>query len=1286
MIRRMQKRIGLTALLAGLLWINDIHSQQSEANFDHLTIEQGLSQNAVNCMLQDHHGFMWFGTQEGLNLFDGYSFSVFRHDRQDSFSLSNDYVQCLYEDEEENIWVGTLSGGLNKLDRKTQKFIRFGAGHSGGILSNNIWSIIGDSDSSLWIGSFGGGLTRFYYKSGRAVNYKYDSTNIHSLSHNRIRVITKDGRGKLWIATVGGGLNYFDPSRETFTRFVTKPGRPDILPHDNVWSLFIDRDRRLWIGTIGGGLYYLNLDEFYSNGKAVFHKLDRQLSQPLSDDKIWSIYQDNNRILWIGTSTGGLNRLQYRTPLEERTPVTVSVYQNDVYNFYSIAHNAISSIMEDRSGILWYGTYGGGISRFDPKRQKFNSVRAIPGVSNTLNSSMIWSFWERADGRIWIGTDKGVNLYNPESNQVEAWSMDVKARTRIRALLEDHNGQLWLGTENGLLHYHPETHAFKRFVNHPDNPNSLSNNTVFALLEDREGDLWIGTFGGGLNRYKPSTGVFTVYKNNPRDSGSISNNSVRALYEDRSGNIWVGTLSGLNRFDIKTGRFHRYSYDPSNPGSISGNIIISFCEDQRGQLWVGTYGGGINRYVSQNDRFVSITERHGLVNNTIYGVLSDAQNHLWISTNRGLSEITIHNDTLRGFRSFDRRSGLQSNEFNVGAYMKSRTGVMYFGGINGFNRFHPDSIRENPYQAPVFITAVRINHQAIDINPRIRPVETIHLSYRDYMVSFEFSALDYTNPEKNQFRYMLEGLDQEWIRPGSLRIASYTNLDPGTYLFKVTGTNSDGVWSPFTASVRVIVASPFWKTPWFYLATVFFIAFIVMTWHRLRVKNIREQNKRLEELVNQRTNELRHQQVELENKNAELEHKNRTLENIDAIVKSINAVIDFPSVMKALTDNALQWPGVEAVEIWMTPLNQSMFRLLFAAGKSAEQSRESLSASEAHEYFIIEGLQPRPDIYIKSYGNPPSAVMTLVIQIPASMRSGYRQSDQEPEAMKGYIAFINRARPDAFTDETVSLLDNLKEHFINAFIKAMILEELKQLNEKKNEFLGIAAHDLRNPLHAITSFIKMILIDINHNRFNVDSVQDDLISILNAAERMSMLINHLLDISAIESGKVRLDLHQDNLNYILDECERLHKKAAMQKNIQLVIEKNPEVPDLLIDRSRIIEVLDNLLSNAIKYTYPGGHVRVYPELLPSEVVVHCQDTGQGLSDEDLKKVFVGFNKLSAVPTAGEASTGLGLAIVKKIVELHGGRVWVQSRKGTGSTFSFSLPLTRLAALPEQQTI
>lgn len=842
--------------------------------FDHLSLEQGVSHNLVFSIHQDRHGLMWFGTMYGLVKYDGRQYTVYRHDPRDEHSISFNDVIAIYEDRQGKLWVGTWGGGLNKFDPAGGKFTRYlhDPNDSTSLGHNVVWAICEDQQGEIWIGTEAGldklvaGAQANEKDNGAVVSakekfthYSFESLRPNNSRKAAIRAIHEDRTGRLWIGTLGGGLQLLDRERQQFLCFKRDAANLASLSHNFIQSIYEDKAGNLWIGTAGGGLNQLvdlnGADKSShsapslnpENAQFIHYQHEPKDPYSLSDNSVGPIVEDRQGSLWIGTLAGGLNKF-------DRTQGRFIRYTYNPDDPQSLSSNNIVALCEDRSGILWIGSYHGGVDKLDPHQYKFEHFKNTSANPNSLSHNLVRAIYQDRAGVLWIGTyGGGLNkmLTSTERDNDSPRFFHYRADRRkaeglrsdyITAISEDQTGTLWVGTSGGLHAFDRTRRRFTSYQNDPQIPQSLSSNAVTAICEDHTGELWVGTEGGGLNRFDREQKRFKSYQNDATNSHSLSHNFIHTIYEDRSGALWVGTYDGLNKFDRRTETFSRYQHRLDDPSSLSNDYVYTIYEDKAGTLWVGT-SDGLNKLDRVQEKFKSYHEQDGLPNNVICGILEDDHGAFWISTLKGLAKF---DPSMETFRCYDVSDGLQSNMFTISAFHKNRNSEMFFGGINGFNRFHPSRIKANSFAPPILLTALKIFDKPVSLALSQQNSRTIELRHTDNFITFEFAALSYSHPERNQFAYKLEGLDRDWIYGGTRNTASYTDLPPGHYIFHVKGANHDGVWNEAGASLPIFIAPPFWRNWWFYglMSAVFVLSVFLL--YRLRLRHERQRIAEIE--------------------------------------------------------------------------------------------------------------------------------------------------------------------------------------------------------------------------------------------------------------------------------------------------------------------------------------------------------------------------------------------------------------------------------------------------------
>lgn len=908
--------------------------------FERISIEHGLSQSTIYSIFQDKSGFLWFGTEDGLNKYDGYGFEVYRHDPDDPQSLSDNTILSIFEDHYGVLWIGTYGRGLNRFDRDSNQFTRYRNNPSdpASLVYDTVTVINEDATGNLWIGTWDG-LDKYDRESDEFIHYKHDPDDRNSLSHNTVTAIHLDRAGDLWIGTFGGGLNRYDESADQFIPYRHDIVNPNRLSSDYVTSICEDQNGYLWIGTADRGLNKFDPDseEFTQLG------LSEDYQESVGQDSITTVQTDRSGIIWIGTDGNGLNLLDPSTGKFLKL-------RNDQGDGFSLSLDYINEIFVDRSGIIWVGTFGGGINKYDPLTARFIHYRHIPGNPNSLSANSVMSISMTEDGNLWIGIFGGgfdfldreegrISHYKHNPNDPNSLSEDY-----VWYVLEDRLGIVWIGTTGGGLNrFDPISGEFTRFIHDPENPNSLSMDYVNVIYEDRDGFLWIGTNGGGLDRFDRKTGEFYHYLNDPDTTDSLSGNQIWDIMEDRTGRLWIGTGGGgISVLDQETGKFSRFMHDPDDPTSLGDTDVFSIYEDREGTIWIGTYGSGLDRFDLTLGEFKHYRESDGLPNNVVYGILEDEQGYLWLSTNLGLSRFDPKSES---FKNFDVSDGLQSNEFNVGASLSTETGEIFFGGINGLTSFYPGDIQETAYMPPVVLTALSQGGKALVPEKSVETLDDIVLDWSNNNFEFEYVALNFSHPEKSQYAYKLEGFDQDWNQLGATRYGRYTNLPGGTYTLRLIATNSDGIWNEDGASIKVRVVKPFWETWWFIGIITLVVMAGVATGYRFRIRSVEARSEELENQVKVRTDEINRRRLELE-----------ALYHADEV---IDQYITLDNRLRALVDVAIDILNADKSSIFVRDQTKEKFTVKVARGFSSD-------AIEKFSFKLGEGIVK----YLTEIGEP----------------------------------------------------------------------------------------------------------------------------------------------------------------------------------------------------------------------------------------------------------------------------------------------------------------------------
>lgn len=832
-------KISLRSIAYLILLLSNMELSSQNMSFEQVSSEKWLYQRNITCLTQDQQGYIWFGTNNGLYRFDGYSVKEYRRDAHNLNSLNHNNVNCIYTGKDGIIWIGTW-GGLTRFDPITQNFSHYKHDPKNlkSISNNDVRAIVEDSKGNLWVGTFGGGINRLKKASSDFESYQYSNRTTSSISSNYINVIKCDSQGILWIGT-RRGINRLDPKTLIFTIPQNNSIKNEAQQWTNVTSILEDSKKNIWFGSSGGGLFKLTS----ANGNVQNYLHDLKNKQSISSNTINSLCLEENGHLWIATSEG-VNVLNLKS--EE-----IQHVQNNPKNPSSLLNNDVRHLLRDRSGLIFIVT-AEGINLYSQLGGRFKKFQKNPNELESLSSNAINCFLESSDGLIWIGTRDGLNRFDRLTARFQQFRMisNIKSElvsNEIKSMLIDQKGRFWIGTSNGLNLFDPISKKVSVFRFDRYNENSL-NNEIISLSQTRNGEIWAG-IRKGLLKFNPDSGSFKLFKPDPSVSENQISNSVYAIKEDLFGKLWIGTLGGgLSNFNRETGKFTTYRNNPNDTLSLSNNSVISIHEDQFGFFWVGTYGGGLNKLNRKTGKFINYSARNGLPDDMIYSIEEDKFGHLWMSTNLGLVKFDTK---LKTFRNYDILDGLQSNEFRIGASKRLQSGELIFGGIAGFNLFKPDNINENNYIPPTVITEFKVLNKPFPIIGK-----RVELKYNENFFTFEFSSLSYALSDKNQFAYKLEGFDEEWIYCGSRRINSYSNLSPGEYIFHVKSSNSDGLWDEKGEQITIIIDRPFWLTWWFIAFCVILGSTFIFLGFRYRTRSINSRNIELEEKVRRRTADL----------------------------------------------------------------------------------------------------------------------------------------------------------------------------------------------------------------------------------------------------------------------------------------------------------------------------------------------------------------------------------------------------------------------------------------------
>ncbi len=822
-----------------------IKAQDSNLKLDQISLNEGLSNSVVNVIFQDKKEYLWFGTQDGLNKFDGYNFTVYKYHPNDSLSIQDNWIETIAEDNYGRLWIGTQRGGVSVFDPEKEMFVNFShsSQNKNSLLNNRVWDVKVEDSNTVWIGT-ASGLDKFNISQNKFTHYVHNAIDTNSISSRSVNAIYIDDAGNLWLGMWGNGLNKFDRKKNKFIHFRFDNGKNDFSGRNKIKSIRKLNDHKILLGTKAGLLVF----DIYNYSWSPFIPAD---NFNFGKYTILSILKDDSGNIWLGTHHNGILKIDGKTNL-------VTKYSANLLNKDFLQDNWVHAILEDKTHNIWFGT-GKGIEKYTPLKQKFINIVHNPYDKNTISQGEVLSVCEDSDGFVWLGTwNGGLNRFNSVKNEFKLYVNDPKdpnslPNNIVWSVLEDHNKNIWVGTYNGLAKFDKKKEKFKIFKHNHKDSTSISFSNISTIFEDLNHNLWVGTWGGGINLFDSTGNKITYFIHNQNDSTSLSDNLINVIFQDKDNRIWIGTNSGgLNLYNPMSNDFSHFTYDPENKFSLSNNSVKSIYEDNNGYLWIGTAGGGLNKFDIDSKKFYRFTEDNGLSNNSVNNIIGDFSNNLWLCTNFGLSRFNLKTEK---FLNYYEEDGITGNQLNSSGIM-CKDGSIFIGGMGGATVFFPKQIVINKRKPPVVITAVKKVNKRLKILKDANNVDKVSLNYNENTFSIEFAALDYSNPKKNKYAYKLIGFNKDWIYAGNERIAHYTNIDPGIYVFRVKASNNDGIWNEDGASVVIEIIPPFWATIWFRVLVGLILLGLIFWMFRRKIKSVEIQNIKLEKLVKKRTAEL----------------------------------------------------------------------------------------------------------------------------------------------------------------------------------------------------------------------------------------------------------------------------------------------------------------------------------------------------------------------------------------------------------------------------------------------
>ncbi len=1267
----------------GFLW--PYQSEYSPVKIEGVRATNGLSTNAVQCIVQDHQGYLWLGTQDGLNKFDGYRFTTYQPKSSVPGTLSDNFILSLCVDRDGTLWIGTHFGGLNRFNWKTESFVQFrhDPDDPSSISSDYVSCIYQDRAGMLWVGTIRGGLNRMDGVTETFTCFRHDRRNNSSISSDSILSIYEDREGTLWVGTLGGGLNRYDWRTDRFTRYLHDPGDPTTISGNEVMAVYQDSGGGLWLGTSGG------LDRFIrGENRFVHYRHEPGNLKSLCHNAVGAICEDHSGRLWIGTGTAntvgnGISLLDLKTQ---------AIIPSNQWNVApgELENSTVRAICKDTVGAMWLGAFGKGLYQYDSRRYRFLCFGGKNQPCGITGGRNVWAIHEDGDGGLWVGTiDGGLNYLNRRTRRFKNFKNKRNDRfslidNSVRALYEDSAGFIWVGTDSGLARLDKSTGRFNHFVSRADEPQSLSSNRVTAVTEDHRKNLWVGTWGGGLNKREKGTGNFQRFLYSPGNPRSISGNKITCLFVDHGGNLWAGTSAdGINRFIPSENAFKRYRNEPGNGNSLSVDTAMSICETvtaEREILWIGTWGGGLNGFERKTGGFEYYTTEHGLASNSIYGLLVDEEGNLWMSTNKGISKFNPREITCANYTVAD---GLQGNEFNQGAYHLGPSGQMYFGGPHGFNCFYPSEITSNRNIPPIVLTDFKIFGHSIKGKTPYRlkygknNEMSIRLDHRETHFTFEFAALEYTNPFNNQYAYKLEGFDGDWIWCGTRKSADYTNLDGGNYVLRIMGSNNDGIWNKEGISLRITITPPLWENWWFQALVLAILLVSGALPFYIRAKKFRV--------------EILHQeqaQKVMKRSMAEFQKARELMEVRHAeVLKLVSAI---SSILIAIDSRGRVYQWNEPAEKFFNILHGEIDRQSFVEVLARCIKKEDLEAILKRGIDIADGQRERRGGASGTVLSGTSAVHEMEIRVNVNESHRLLSVHLNPildktGVQRGLLLLcedITRRRVEEARKNLLLKLQSVGQmhagisHEINTPIQYIRINSkiISNFFDKLLTFYDRCKKRLDN----MTGEKERQVVEEVLSWVDESAISSSMASGLEATEMIEEGVNRVLEVSkamkeVFHPGGEHMELC--NLNELL-KSTLIVSRYHIRKYAEIETAWEENLPLIMCFPGQLNQVFLNLLGNAADAVKEGGKrgkVTISSCRRDNEVVVEICDTGTGIPQELKEKIFFPF-----FTTKGFGlGTGQGLSMAKKIIEEnHGGKIYFESRSNAGTSFFIHLPLER----------
>lgn len=1258
--------------------------QRRRILFTNLTSDDGLTGGAVRAIVQDRQGFIWIGTENGLDRYDGYELRHYRHETGDPDSLSGNDISTLHLDSRNQLWIGTGSSGLNRLDTFSEKITRYR--HDGddpnSLNHDAVTCVLEDCTGTIWIGTKAG-LTLFDSKTGRSERFANRDNVTGTLRTDFVTSLHEDGDARLWMGTIDGSLCLFKSDTRTF--------EPVWRTGVEIGAICSDGKGSIWAATLGDGLHLYDPE---SKAARRFTHTPGDPDSIIASRNVHTVFCDGNGDIWAGTAKG---LCFFNSAIG-----SFKTYRNDALDDRSLTDDDVFSIYEDGKNVLWIGTRHGGISRFFLDRYWFCNVRSGPGTGSRLSHDSVWGMHEDASGAIWVGSESGLNRFDPVTAELTANPLEPKLAAELEEdfvylVHEDGKGRLWIGTRGGgLKRIDRDRKELISFRHDPENPGSIGGNNISAIEESRNGDIWIAAQGAGLSRFDEQTGAFIHHRPKPGVPLSSSLRLITDIHEDRRGRLWIGTaIGGLCIFDPSAGQFAPHHELANVNGVLKSRHVSAVAEDAGGLLWIGTIGGGlyhINPATGAVTNFTVTTS--ALLNSDIYGIVQDEAKLIWVSTANGIARFDPVSNT---FRNFDAADGLQGPAFHAKSFLKDRRGRLYFGGANGFNIIDPSHLPLERQPQRAILTGLELFGERVLPSPdgvlekplALTDVLTLPYDKRSRM-ALTFATLHYAMPHNSRFRFRLEGLETDWTLAGKEHRASYTGLIPGNYTFNVQSSLDGENWNQDSASIQIRITPPWYQTWW---ARLIFIAItigagfgIIMIRLRAHSEKIRREQERLQGERNKAEAALARQ----------LQHAMLLGQTNQEFRQNMNGDEVFEAALKLLSTHF----GIDRCHIHSyTAEPESALFLL------AEHTNESLPSIREMDF-----LTENSPLVMQILASDNAVVSENVVSDPnlRCLRSELERGSTRALAAvrtshldqpNGIIMLEQCSKPHPWQDDEMQLLEAVAgqvgiaiAHLNLARREEEQRQELElakrtaeEANRAKSDFLAKMTHELRTPLNSIIGFSQMVTEDPTTNEG-----QRELLDIVNSSgEHLLDVINNILEMSKIEAGCEELLPERFHLESLLKSVVDMLAPKVASRGLDLSLLKDGPLPRIVLtDKGKLRQVLINLIGNALKFTETGSiAVKVSSAISPGEetsrldedlsgrrqvtLFFEVQDTGKGISESDIPNLFQKFVQTES-GRASRQGTGLGLAITRSFVELMGGSITAESVLGQGTSFKFQI--------------